>query len=561
MSQSSFQRVIGAIRQRLGQAWPATVSAPRRAEKGARYTGAVPSARTIFISNTIPYVNARPHLGHAFEFVQTDAYARFLRGMGADVFFLSGSDENSLKNVLAAEQEGISTRELVDRNVEYFTALKPVLQLSYDDFIRTSADDIHRRGATRFWRALASNGDLYKKTYGGLYCVGCEQFYLESELLAGRCPEHGTVPEFIEEENYFFRLSRYQGELLKLIEDRTIDIVPDTRRNDVLSFVRSGLQDISISRSAQRARGWGIPVPDDPDHVMYVWMDALTNYITALGWADDAEPYQHYWAGADERIHVVGKGVTRFHAVYWPAMLLAARLPTPTSIVVHGYVTVAGSKLSKSTGNVVDPEELVEEQGADAVRQFLLADLSPVADGDFTTERLVRRYNADLANGLGNLVGRVTTMVANYRGGRVPSSSLDLAGPLRKHADDAAAAYAGALGQFDHREACQALWDFVRQVNTYIEDEAPWNLFKAERAGDAEAAAHLDDVIFEMVCALRFLATHLRPVLPHSSEVLLSILGGDPDGVRIDVQWGAHVAGSQVERPPALFPRKEELVA
>jgi methionyl-tRNA synthetase len=519
----------------------------------------VPSRRTIFISNTIPYVNARPHLGHAFEFVQTDAYARFLRGMGHDVFDLSGSDENSLKNVLAAEAEGIATRQLVDRNVEYFTALKPLLQLSYDGFIRTSADELHRRGATRFWQALADNHDLYKKTYGGLYCVGCEQFYLDSELIEGRCPEHGTVPEFIEEENYFFRLSRYQADLVSLIESRAIEIVPETRRNEVLSFVRSGLQDISFSRSAQRARGWGIPVPDDPDQVMYVWMDALTNYITALDWADDGALYQRYWAGADERIHVVGKGVTRFHAVYWPAMLLAAGLPTPTKIVVHGYVTVAGGKLSKSTGNVVDPEALVLEQGADAVRQFLLADLSPVADGDFTVERLVRRYNTDLANGVGNLVSRVTTMLGNYRDGRVPEPPLGLDGPLRRAADAAATAYTKAFDAFDHREACQALWELVRQANAYVEEQTPWNLAKQERAGDDEARARLDGVIFELVATLRFLGARLRPILPRSSEQLLAALGAAGDGVDVDVEWGAGVAGAQVTKPAALFPRKEEI--
>jgi methionyl-tRNA synthetase len=517
--------------------------------------------RTIFISNTIPYVNARPHLGHAFEFVQTDAYARYLRGMGNDVFDLSGSDENSLKNVLAAEAEGIAPRELVDRNVEYFTALKSLLQLSYDGFIRTSADDLHLRGATRFWQALSDNGDLYKKTYGGLYCVGCEQFYLESELIEGRCPEHGTIPEFIEEENYFFRLSRYQNDLVELIEAGSIKIVPETRRNEVLSFVRGGLQDISFSRSSQRARGWGIPVPGDPDHVMYVWMDALTNYITALGWADDGELYQRYWAGADERIHVVGKGVTRFHAVYWPAMLLAAGLPTPTTIVVHGYVTVGGGKLSKSTGNVVDPEALVLEQGADAVRQFLLADLSPVADGDFTTERLVRRYNTDLANGLGNLVSRVATMVVNYRDGIVPGSPRGLDGPLRAAADESETAYTRALDAFDHREACQALWELVRQANTLVEEQTPWNLAKRERAGDAEAGLQLDEVIFDLVAALRFLGTRLRPILPSSSETLLESLGGGGDDVRIDVEWGTGVAGARVTKPPALFPRKDDVPA
>jgi methionyl-tRNA synthetase len=519
----------------------------------------VPSPRIVFISNTIPYVNARPHLGHAFEFVQTDSYARFHRQIGDETFYLSGSDENSLKNVLAAEKEGIGTRELVDRNVRFFTDLAPVLQLSYDRFIRTSADDVHLRGATRFWHRLADNGDVYKQSYGGLYCVGCEQFYLEGELVEGRCPEHGTIPEFIEEENYFFRLSRYQDRLLQLLEDRAVDIVPDTRRNEILSFVRSGVQDISISRSAIRARGWGIPVPGDPDQVMYVWMDALTNYITALDWVDDGELYRKYWEGADDRIHVVGKGVTRFHAVYWPAMLLAAGLPTPTSIVVHGYITVDGSKLSKSTGNVVDPQALVDEQGAEAVRYFLLADLSPVSDGDFTVERLVRRYNADLANGLGNLVSRVMTMVESYRAGRVPAPP-DGDGPLRLPAEAAQAAFERAMLAFDHREGCNALWEFVRQTNSYVEEMAPWKLAKAERSGDAEAGIRLDAVIFELVSAVKFLGTALLPVLPLASERILSVIQA-PEGSAPEATWGSGVAGALVSKPPALFPRKEELAS
>lgn len=328
-----------------------------------------------YITTAIPYVNAKPHLGFALEVVLTDAQARYHRLKGEDVRFLTGSDENSLKNVQAAEREGVTTRELVARNAAHFYALRDVLNLSFDDFIRTSVEQRHVAGVHKLWDACQRSGDIYKRSYSGLYCVGCEQFYAEDELEGGLCPEHRVRPELIEEENYFFRLSRYGDRLLDVIASDQLAIVPETRKNEVLSFIRGGLQDFSISRSQARARGWGIGVPGDPDQVLYVWFDALGNYITALDYAGEGEAYRRYWHDNPRRVHVIGKGITRFHAIYWPAILLSAGVPLPATIFVHGYLTVDGQKISKSLGNAIDPVTLVERYGIDATRYYLLREV------------------------------------------------------------------------------------------------------------------------------------------------------------------------------------------
>src|SRR3990172_6810474 len=312
-----------------------------------------------YVTTAIPYVNAAPHIGFAFEIVQADAIARYHRSIGDDTFFLTGTDENALKNVQSAEKSGIPVQKFVDQNSQRFEDLKGALNLSFDDFIRTT-EERHVKGAQIFWEACNPD-DIYKKTYKGLYCVGCEEFKTPKELVEGKCPEHGTVPEEVEEENYFFKLSRYQKQLEKLIEKDELKIIPETRKNEVLSFVRSGLEDFSISRTQERAHGWGIPVPGDPSQTLFVWFDALTNYITALGYGGDGKKFKKYWKENPQRVHVIGKGILRFHAVYWPAMLLSARIPLPSEIFVHGYLTVEGQKISKSLGNVVDPYALVEK--------------------------------------------------------------------------------------------------------------------------------------------------------------------------------------------------------
>jgi methionyl-tRNA synthetase len=472
-----------------------------------------------YITTTIPYVNAHPHLGFALELVQADVLARHHRGKGEQVRFQTGTDDNSLKNVLAAEAAGVGVQEFVDRNAAAFVGLAEPLSLSVDDVIRTSRDPRHRAGVERFWRACAAAGDLYRKHYEGLYCVGCEQFYTPAELPDGRCPEHGTRPQRVSEENWFFRLSRYTDRLHRLIEGGTLRIEPAERRNEVLAFIAGGLEDFSVSRSTARARGWGIPVPGDPSQVIYVWWDALGNYLTALGYGTEGRDHARWWTGAERRIHLVGKGVLRFHAVYWPAMLLSAGQPLPTDVLVHDYLTVDGRKISKSGGVTVDPAALTGRYGTDAVRWWLLREVPRVGDADFTLGRLVGRADDELANGLGNLVNRVVAMIHRYRGGRVPGSSTapPETAELDRVSREAPGLIGTALADFDFRRATAAVWSIVDEANRYINRIRPWELAKAERDGDEHAGHTLDAVLARLIRACRDIAEHLGPFLPDAA--------------------------------------------
>jgi methionyl-tRNA synthetase len=467
-----------------------------------------------YVTTAIPYVNSRPHLGFALEIVQADVLARHHRQRGDRVRFLTGTDDNSLKNVLAAQAEGLSTAELVDRNSAAFAALRDPLALSFSDFIRTSRDARHRTGVARLWRACAH--DLYRHHYEGLYCVGCEQFYTPAELVGGRCPEHDVEPQAVAEENWFFRLSRYGDRLRDLIVDGTVRIEPAARRNEVLAFIAAGLRDFSVSRSRARAHGWGIPVPGDPDQVVYVWWDALGNYITSLGYGGEGSNYRRWWVDGDRRVHVIGKGVIRFHAVYWLAILLSAGEPLPTDILVHDYLTTDGRKISKSAGAVVDPVALADRYGSDAVRWWLLRDVPRVGDADFTEARLVARANEDLANGLGNLVNRVTVMVHRYREGRPPVGAEPDADaePLTTACRDAPDLVHAAVADFDFRRATAAVWRIVEEANRYVEQVRPWDLARAERGGDAEAGKRLDAAVTALLTACRVLARELTPFVP-----------------------------------------------
>ena len=425
-------------------------------------------ART-YITVSIPYVNARPHVGYALELVEADVLARQRRSNGDDVRFLGGTDDHALKNVHGAEAEGVPTQVFVDRNAAAFEALRDPLQISFDDFIRTSRDPRHAPGVERLWRAAAERGDFYRRWYEGPYCVGCERFYAPSELVDGGCPEHGTHTETVGEENWFFRLSRYQHQLVDLIERGDLEIVPDTYRNEVLTFLAGGLEDISVSRSQARARGWGLPVPDDPTQVIYVWWDALGNYITALDYGTDGKAFDKWWRNADERIHVIGKGIVRFHAVYWPAMLLSAGEKPPTKIFVHPYLTAEGEKLSKSTGNAIDPITVVDQVGTDALRWWLLRDVPRTVDADFTVDRVVARSDEDLAHGVGNLVHRIVTMVHRLGDGIPPTWPRVDAGPRRAEID-------AALGEFDFRRAVGVVRDLVDATNRRVDEARPWKL-------------------------------------------------------------------------------------
>jgi len=470
----------------------------------------------VFLTTAIPYVNAPPHLGFALELVQADVLARHHRRRGDEVRLLTGTDDNSLKNVLAAEAAGVGVREWVDHHAAAIAALREPLALSYDDFIRTSADRRHAVGVERLWRACAAAGDLYRGRYEGRYCVGCESYYTDDELIGGRCPEHGTEPQYLSEENWFFRLSRYAGPLREAITTGRLRIEPQARRNEVLALITAGLRDFSVSRSRNRARGWGIPVPDDPDQVIYVWWDALGNYLTSL---DTPEAYQRWWAGSDRRVHLFGKGVLRFHAVYWPAMLLSAGLPLPTDLLVHDYLTIGGAKISKSVGATADPVALVDRYGTDAVRWWLLREVPRVGDVDFTESRLVERANADLAGGIGNLVNRVVTMVHRYRDGRVPA----LAAPAQL-ARDVPKLVDAALADYDIRRACEAVWTIVDEANRYVELVRPWQL---ARAGDGP---RLDAALAGLVAACRSLAGELAPFLPAAAAAIAAQCTAGPDG-------------------------------
>ena len=466
----------------------------------------------IYVTTSIPYVNAAPHVGFALELVQADAIARFHRLCGREVRFQTGTDENAIKNVLTAAEQDLTTQELVDRNSQRYRELLGALDISADSFLRTTKNR-HHRGVHTLWRSLR-DGDIYRKTYRGLYCTGCEDFYLEKDLLDGTCPEHGTKPVDVAEDNYFFHLSVYQQQIEELLTSGQLKVVPETRRNEVLSFVRRGLVDISVSRAATRTGGWGIRVPGDDSQVVYVWIDALVNYISGPGFGS-GDDWRDWWNDEVQKIHVIGKNVWKFHAVYWPAMLLSAGLPLSDKVVVHGFVTVEGKKIGKSLGNAVDPFACLDAFGTDAVRYYLLRSIPPWDDGDFSLTRLRELYTADLANGLGNLVSRLTSLCqrTDLGGFDPPAPPVRPAGP-----GDYLAAF--ERGQFD--KAAAALWRVVDDLNQQIETARPWELLKAP--DHSPLRAHLRHWLTE----LHRLAYWLAPLLPTTSTRILDTLRQTP---------------------------------
>lgn len=466
-----------------------------------------------YITTAIDYVNAPPHLGHALEKVQADVLARYQRLLGKDTFFLSGTDENSLKNVRAAQKEGISVEELVDRNAQKFYQLKEALNLSFDHFIRTT-EKRHIKGAQKLWSLCKK--DIYKKKYQGLYCVGCEEFYKESELENGLCPDHKTEPEFIEEENYFFKLSRYSKTLQKLIEANKLEIIPPTRKREVLSFISQGLEDICISRSAKRAKGWGIDVPQDKSQKIWVWFDALSSYLNAIGYPEDQKRFQEWWQRNENITHVIGKSVLRFHAIYWPAFLLSAGLKLPKIIFVHGNITSGGQKMSKSLGNVINPLELVEKYSSvissqaatDSIRYFLLREIPSIEDGDFTYPKFEKRYNSDLAKGLGNLVARVVTVAKEVEVQKNISDQPFFNQGIEKIIEATKNKYQKGLRNFHFNKSLKAIWELISWADQYIEKKRPWE-------GDKEA-------IGDLLLTLKEIADLLKPFLPQTSEKVLN---------------------------------------
>ncbi|MBI3573914.1 methionine--tRNA ligase [Candidatus Kaiserbacteria bacterium] len=454
----------------------------------------------VFTTTSIPYVNARPHIGHALEYVQADAYVRFHKLLGDDAFLLAGTDDNALKNVQAAEALGKPVKEYVEENAQNFKKLHEALGIGIDDFIRTSDVSRHFGGAQKLWRACEK--DIYAKEYRGLYCVGCEEFKTEKDLINGECPEHPHKKlEIVEEKNYFFKLSSYQDKLLALIESDTLRISPEKRKNEIIAFIRSGLEDFSISRLAIRAKGWGVPVPGDASQVMYVWFDALANYITALDYEHEGPAYKKYWLEADKRIHFIGKGINRFHSVYWPAMLLSAGIPLPTDIFVHGYINVAGQKISKSVGNTVDPMELIRTFGGEALRYYYLRHVNAAEDSDFTFVRFKEDYNANLANGIGNLAARIMKLAED-----------NLSAPVPKPKEiDFPEAFKDEFGHFEFNRAVDLVWSRIQFLDQKITLEEPFKLVKSDPKAGGK-------VIADLVLELYSIAQLLGPFLPETSE-------------------------------------------
>lgn len=471
--------------------------------------------KKFYITNSIPYVNASPHIGHALEFVQSDVLKRFHKEiLKQETLLLCGSDENALKNVQAAEKAGTPVQEFVDNNAKLFESLADKLNIQFDVFQKGSDTDHHFTSSQTLWSLCNKKGDIYKKEYRGLYCVGCETFYTKDELNEdGECYEHlGKKLEEVAESNYFFKLSEYQDQLIELISSDKLSILPQTRKNEVLSFLKQPLQDISISRSNERAKNWGVPVPGDDSQRIYVWFDALNIYQSGIGFGWNEDKYKKWWP-ADA--HVIGKGISRFHAVYWPAFLLSAGLETPKQILVHGYVTVEGGKMSKTTGNVVDPFSLIEKYGTDAIRYYLLREIPTSGDGDFSEHRFKELYNADLANGLGNLVARVTKL----------AESLELATTTPEKMSSEISEF---INTFEFNRALQSIWSRIDEVNAQINIAEPWKITDSEKK---------KEFLFKTVTQLLQIAFDLQPFLPQTAKLVLKSVSG------------------KIAKPATLFPR------
>ena len=505
-----------------------------------------------YITTPIYYINAEPHLGHAYTTIVADAIARSRRLLGEDVFFLTGTDEHGQKVERAARAAGLPPQTFADGTAAKYRELFAALNVSNDDFIRTT-EDRHKRGVQELWRRVRDRGYLYKAAYEGWYCTVDELFVPETQLLDGRrCPTCGNPVERVSEESYFFRLSQFQEPLLEHYRANPDFITPEIRRNEMTSFVAAGLRDLSVSRTSFT---WGIPVPDDPAHVMYVWFDALTNYMTAVGFPDNAPLFERYWP-AD--VHLMGKEIVRQHTVYWPAFLMAAGLPLPKRVIGHGWWLMNEAKMSKSLGNIVRPQGYVERFGVDALRYFVMREMVVGQDASFADEAFLGRYNADLANDLGNLVSRLATMIERYCGGVVPSPAAGARDPLDTELRAAVdrtiqAAVADARG-FDFSAALRTVWDLIGALNRYIVTRAPWAL-----ARDAAARPLLDDTLYHAADALRVVAALVEPVMPATAVRIRRTLGTAAEDW-VSLRAGTLEAGTRLGAIEPLFPRMEQTV-
>jgi methionyl-tRNA synthetase len=504
-----------------------------------------------YVTTPIYYVNDVPHIGHAYTTIAADVLARHHRLQGDDVFFLTGTDEHGAKIAEAAAKHGQTPKEYVDVIVQRFQEAWATLDISYDRFIRTS-EPAHEAGVAAFLDTLYRSGDVYKGMYEGLYCVGCEQFKTEDDLVNGLCPFHNIAPTWYSEENYFFRLSRYQDAMLRALTDPSDPnhyvVNPPSRLNEVLGKIRLGLSDVSISRASI---SWGVPLPFDPQQVVYVWIDALLNYVTAIGYPDDQAAFARYWPA---NLHLMAKDILWFHAILWPAMLMAGGIRPPREVFAHGFFTIGGQRMSKTLGNVIAPANLVQTFGADAARYLLLTDFPFGTDGDVNLDGFVTRFNAELANDLGNLLNRTVSMINRYYGGAVPAPGVEQAPDteLRALASDVFARIDAELDRLDFVAAAESIRAVVGRANRYVEENAPWKLARTDRE-------RLATVMYTLTEAERLIAVALTPFMPTTSGRMLAQLGASAWRAR---SWGELSPGTNVaEQPTPLFPRIEAGVA
>ena len=510
------------------------------------------SKSKFYITTSIAYANAAPHIGFAMEVCQADVLARYHRMKGDDVFFLSGTDENGAKMKKTAEEKGVEIQKFADENSARFQLLLDTLNISNNDFIRTTDKKRHWLAAQKLWNKLVEAEDIYKSNYEGYYCVGCEAYLTEKDLIDGKCPNHQKAPEKIKEENYFFKLSKYSKIIQEKIESGELEILPKARKNEILNVIKSGLKDISFSRS-KKVLDWGVPVPNDNSQTMYVWCDALTNYISALGYGDSplerGEGCVKYWP-AD--IHIIGKDILRFHTAIWPAMLLSADLPLPKKIFVHGFVTSGGQKMSKSVGNVIDPFEIIDKYSVDALRYYLLKEIPSGSDGDFSCERFEEIYQADLANGIGNLTARIIAL-ATKTGAQNSPLQKGSGGDLKTKTKDTWIDYEKSLNNFKLNEALEIVRKFMSACDEYIEQNKPWELEEKEKA----------KIVYNLLESLRHIAWMIYPFLPETSNKIFEQLFADEKERKKELnktlkeaqKWDGLKPGTKIKKGEILFPR------